>query len=150
MQLSRRRFLGYATTTEMYQSAPSSPPQDPHNALQAVIDGDDALQIRIDLRAWKGSLSGQSLFLALESANGASLRWLVALHPRDEKALVRNYADATVVGDAILQNQDSQLSITIAGAQPEHVREGYVKLARSRPGWWVLDQFGWQAIARRG
>lgn len=150
MQLSRRRFLGYATTTETYQPAPPSAPQDPHNALQVVIDGTDALQIRIDLRVWKGSLSGQSLFLALESVNGASLRWLVALHPRGDKVLVRNYADASVVAHAILQRQDSQLSITIARAQAEPLREGYVKLARSRPGWWVLDQFGWQAIARRG
>ena len=146
MRLGRRRFLRYAKTEEGYQSTSVRAAADSQHPLRAGIDGEGCLTVRIDLRRWRAALRGLALFLALESSERGSLRWLLRLDPHGGSAEVYDGVTGGVVTTAQWQRNADEMLATLLLTPPETLRQGYVKLARPRPGLRVFDRCGWLVL----
>jgi LmbE family N-acetylglucosaminyl deacetylase len=127
MRLSQRRFLRYAGLRESYRAVAQSLGEDAQHPLHASIDREMVLRVRVDLRRWNAGLRGYRLFVVIECDPGASLRWLIPIQ-------------------AGVQRAAAELSVCVPLGGLGALRQGYVKLARSQPGWRVFDHFGWQTI----
>jgi hypothetical protein len=144
MRLSQRRFLRYAGLRESYQ--PVAQGDDPQHPLHASVDLEGVLKVRIDLRKWNAAVRGHGVFFAVECDSGESLRWMI----RPESSSGHVELDAGIGAmNAIqvsVQRSAEELSFSIPLTDLGVIRQGYVKLARPRPGWRVFDRFGWQTI----
>ncbi|MDR3385861.1 MAG: PIG-L family deacetylase [Rudaea sp.] len=146
MQLSQRRFLRYAANVESYLLVPPQPVANPHHPLQAGVDRQGVLHVRIDLKNC-GSLRSQDLFCAIESADAGSLRWQVPLDLRSTQTEVRLTAGA-VGAAATWRRERGNVTVSLISPGLAGLRQGYAKLARAQPGWRVFDRFGWQPVVR--
>ena len=118
MRLSRRRFLRYADSAELFQIGAVTSGENPAHPLRARFAEDERLHVSVDLARWKGPWRNRAFFVALDT--GARI-----LQPlgQDEK------------------RRDDMLHIKIACPRRA---SGYVKLALPQPGWRVFDRHGWQ------
>jgi hypothetical protein len=104
------------------------------------------LRVRVDLRRWNAGLRGHRLFVAIECDAGASLRWLIRLDAQNGPVeLQAGMADVKPT-QASVRRSAAELSVCVHLSGLGALRQGYVKLARSQPGWRVFDRFGWQTI----
>ena len=149
MRLSQRRFLRYARLREAYQAVAPAPSDDAQHPLHASVDQNAVLRVRVDLRRWNAGLRGQMLFVTIESDADASLRWLVQLDAPKGCVELHTGAAGMKPVQASLQCSAAELSFSVPLGSLGALRQGYVKLARSQPGWRVFDRFGWQTIVSR-
>ena len=146
MQLSSRRFLGYAKLTEEYQSVMSAPDPSRHHPLRLGSDHEAMeLSVIIDLHRLAGGLRHRVLFVVLESARG-STRWLIQPGSPAGQTEVVSAVDGSVITTARWHRNAGLLDGRISLASGETVTQGFVKLARQQPGWRVFDAAGWQTL----
>ncbi len=146
MRLSQRRFLRYASLRESYREVAQAPGDDPQHPLNARVDQEAVLRVRVDLRRWNAALRGHALFVAIQSDSGARLRWLI--RPESRNGHVELHASSAEMKPAQtnVQQTADELSFSVPLTGLGALLQGYVKLARSQPGWRVFDRFGWQTI----
>jgi len=118
MRLSRRRFLRYADSAELFQIGTGPSSESGGHPLHAHFEQEALLHVSVDLTRWNGALRGTAVFVALD--NGDRI-----LQPLGQ--------DQTRNGDV--------LHIEISCPRRA---SGYVKLALPQPGWRVFDRHGWQ------
>ncbi len=143
MRLSRRRFLAYATTVEVYRDQ-TSLAERPDNLLQARFSAPGALELQVDLRRLRGSLASQHLLVLLERAQGANLRWRVSL--ANKRAAILDGSPGQVVGTVDWRRENYRQVATVPVPTGPPALAGYVKLARIRPSLFVLDRYQWQEL----
>ena len=146
MRLSQRRFLRYASLRESYREVAQALGDDPQHPLHAHVDQEAVLRVRVDLRRWNAALRGHALFLAVQTDAGGSLRWLI--RPQSSNGRIELHAGMAGMKpiQASMQQTENQLAFSAPLTGLGVLRQGYVKLARSQPGWRVFDRFGWQTI----
>lgn len=146
MQLSSRRFLGYAKLDEEYQAVIPVPIPSQRHPLRLQWDSRSTeLCIRIDARISGGDLRRLRLFVVLESALGSG-RWMIKPGSPDEATNAISAIDGDIVGSAHWRGDAAGLEGRISLALGETITQGYVKLARPKPGWRVFDVTGWQTF----
>ena len=146
MRLSQRRFLRYAGLRESYREVAQVLGDDPQHPLHARVDQQAILRVRVDLRRWNATLRGHALFVAIQSDSGASLRWLIRPESRNGRVELPSGTAAMEPAQANVRLSADELAFSMPLAGLGALRQGYVKLARSQPGWRVFDRFGWQMI----
>ena len=146
MRLSQRRFLRYASLRETYQSVAQAPSDDPPHPLHASVDPDAVLRVRVDLRRWNAGLRGQMLFVAIQCVAGASLRCMIGLDAHNGRVELHTGVAGMKPEQVSVQRSAAELAFCLPLSGLGALRQGYVKLARSQPGWRVFDRFGWQTI----
>jgi len=122
MRLSDKRFLKFAQARECYRWFDQPAKPDPSIPLTMSAQS-GSLTVRIDTTR-SGPLGGRELFVV-----AGTLRRYVTLAP-DAAGVAREGSDIVV-------------TVPVQGA----FDAAYAKLARRRPGWWVFDRFGWQALS---
>lgn len=142
MRLSERRFVGYARAQEVFR-APSAPGRDDaQHPLRADVSA-GSLRVRLDGARWRHGLRGQCFFVVAVRADGSVLRRRVALSGAARGQVV-DMAAGRDAESAVLSRSGAGLEAAIAVG--DDIRGGWVKIGRARPGLFVFDHYGWQAI----
>ncbi len=141
MRLSQSRFLKFAQASEAYHWLAQPPAIDAAIPIRASVS-DGMLAVGIDSRGWRGSVRDLHLFVVAETHDTA-VRRTVALHG-DAPAIIDRISGA-MIGAARLEHRDGNVTVTLPWSAT--ARSGFVKVARTRPGLWVFDRFGWQPVA---
>lgn len=144
MLLSRKRFLAYARPQEPFRLVAWPSVANPQHPLRAEIDARGDLQMHIDHDKWRGGLRGLALFVVAQRADGAQLRYCVAL-TGSEAHNIRDALAGRIVGSARISRAGRETLVTVPGTGD--LRAGWIKLGRPEPGLFVLDRIGWQTIA---
>jgi LmbE family N-acetylglucosaminyl deacetylase len=137
MRLSEKRFVKFARARECYRWSPLPAAADAQIPLSATCDT-GALVVRITAHAWPGRWHTYALFLAAES--GVRRRIALAIGDAPVIDTVANKR----IGTADVRREKSEIVVTLRDAGA--IRQGYVKVARSVPAFWVFDRYGWQPI----
>jgi LmbE family N-acetylglucosaminyl deacetylase len=140
MRLSGKRFLKFAQTQESYRWSPLPAAMDEQIPLRATRNGESVV-VRIEASAWRGPLGSYSLFVVAGQGD-ATMRRRVSLRI-GESSLIDTVSNRQI-GVADVRREQRHVIVTIPNV-PER-GEGYVKVARAKPVFWVFDRFGWQPI----
>ncbi len=117
MRLSGKRFLKFAQPHESYRWFTRPARPDPQIPIRATV-ADGVLTVRVD-----SAQRGLDLFVCAQDVREQ-------LPLREDGSRVSRDGHRLVV------------TLPFSGG----VREGFVKVARAKPGLWVFDRFGWQPI----
>jgi LmbE family N-acetylglucosaminyl deacetylase len=147
MRLSRRRFLRYAQAEERYRRVALPLAPQPAHPLQARIEPDGRLRIRIDVRAYGRSPRGHMVFLVLEGGIADGVRATIALEALAGSLPVRDAVGEATLAVAEVRRGADEVALSLPLRERGDWRAGFVKLGRAEPGLWVFDRCGWQVIA---
>jgi len=143
MQLSRRRFVGYAGPREPFRQVPLVELAYAEHAVQAVVRSGE-LRVTVDLASLREPLRGRALFVVLDRTGDTPCRRIVWLTGTRCGTAVDPSTGKIVGGTQVLAHA-AQTRVTIAGA--DGCAGGWIKLGRSSPGLFVFDKTGWQVVS---
>ena len=136
MVLSRRRFVAYARSTEVFFPTDAAPPDHPIRA--AVID---AGALFISLKP--GKFPAGRLLVAFESLVEGSVRWAVSLQSRPGLARIHDAATGAPRRSGTLRTERGRLEIRIPLAPVLPVARIFVKYDRRLA---FYDSAGWREV----
>lgn len=143
MRLSRKRFMRHAGAVEVFRTAAVDAGVNPPVRLRAHADGNGLLRVELD----SGQLQrGLALFVVLEG-HARSCRLLVPWRSGGDALPVLGNIGGKACAMAGVERVGRAILLVLQTGCADW-RQGYVKMARSQPGIWVFDRFGWQAIGR--
>src|SRR5690348_8843510 len=137
MRLSGKRFLRYAGAVEIFRGTTADAAENPQIPLRARADNRGHLRVELDANQARGN---SSLFIVMDGGKYACRR-LVPWKSGPAALPVFDAVQGKTVGAAQVERAGKQVSLTL-DAQGADWRLGFVKLARSEPGLWVLDRDG--------
>ena len=147
MRLSERRFVAYARATEPFRVASTPPRPDAQHPVRAAIDPAGNLDVRIDHARWGRRLEGLVLYLVASRASAEALRWMIAPSAAARGEIIDTVTRRSI-GVANIDRAASETRLVLAPGAG--IEAGWIKLARPKPGLFVLDRFGWQPVTLPG
>jgi LmbE family N-acetylglucosaminyl deacetylase len=143
MVFGHRRFVAFATERESFQHVDPMPQPEAAHPLTARREG-DTLAVRLDLARWNARWRGQRLALVLDGAQG--LRRTLMLAGGTNLAMIDPVTGAAA-GAAALRVERDAVHLALPLPAQTTWRQGFVKLAPSKPGLRIFDRYGWQTVA---
>jgi LmbE family N-acetylglucosaminyl deacetylase len=141
MRLSEKRFLKFARSQESYHWLSQPAVADAQIPI-AAKQREGSLVVSMNAREWPGRLGSYSLFV-VANQNGQSLRRLISL--RLGQSPIIDSASNKQIDVANVRQENGEVVVTLPNISD--VRDGYVKVARTKSAFLVFDRFGWQPIA---
>jgi LmbE family N-acetylglucosaminyl deacetylase len=141
MALSRKRFAGYAAEQEVFYDAPLQEQLDAHHPVVGATFDRGALRIQLRLRGSRPNPAKATLFIALESVTGGSVRWVMPLPSSSRCVPLQDAITGGIVRMATVRMAGRRVEVAVPVASLQPLSQVFVKLQRRV---FLKDEAGWR------